>query len=727
GLGDNIYLGDRNGVRTPFQWSSEKNAGFSKANPQKLYQPVVVDPEYHYESVNASAQQANPQSLLWWLKRLISLRKRHRAFSRGALEFLSVENRKVLAFVRSWEDERLLVVANLSRFVQGAELDLSRWIGSSPVELFGRTELPPITERRYFLTLGPHAFYWFKLEPKASSRERIEVQPAAAPVLSVAESWEEVFQEPLRESLHRVLLAHVQRRPWFLGQRRRVSSVTIQDMLSVECGPSAVYAALLRAEHLEGDPETYFLPLAFAEEPRAGELQAKRPEAVVARIEGRSGAVAGTLHDGLANEELARVLVDAVGRHRRFRGPGVEIAGVPHGTHRASASEARDAQETVVWKAERANSAVVIGDRLVLKLFRRLEPGVHPEIELGRFLTDRGFTGAAPLLGWLEYRPAGREPLALGALQGYVPPEADGWSHTLDALGRFFERALRYHAEGRAPAAAGPSTLEAVRRDLPPAAQELLGTYVTTAQVLGRRTAEMHRALASVPEDPAFAPEPFTPFFQRSLFQSRRALASRALGVLEDEIAELSGPLAEEARRVVALREEILRRFRRCMDRRLTSLRIRCHGDFRLEQVICTGKDFIAIDFEGEPWRPLGERRLKRSALRDVAGMLLSFRHAAAASLEVGSLRPEDRTVLEPWADAWRDWVSVAYLKAYIEACADAPFLRLDPEELGCLLEAQILEKALSEIGDAPRRPRERLHVPLAAIQQALSSPPAGA
>src|SRR3954451_16415273 len=264
GMGDNIYLGDRNGVRTPMQWSSDRNAGFSDANPQKLYEPVVVDYEYHYEAVNVVAQQSNPYSLLWWMKRIIALRKRYQAFSRGTVEMLQPDNRKILAFIRRYEDEVILVVANLSRYVQFVELDLSAFEGLAPVELFGRSSFPPIREEGYVLTLGPHAFYWFALEPDPSRRApaRVRPEPTETPVLVVAGSWSELLHERGREALERALPAYLQARRWFAGKARQMRAVRLQEAVPLLGG--AAYVTILQVDYTEGDPDRYLVPLAHA-------------------------------------------------------------------------------------------------------------------------------------------------------------------------------------------------------------------------------------------------------------------------------------------------------------------------------------------------------------------------------------------------------------------------------------------------------------------------------
>ena len=265
GMGDNVYLGDRNGVRTPMQWSPDRNAGFSRANPQRLYLPIIIDPEYHYEALNVEAQQNNPHSLLWWTKRLIALRKRYQAFGRGTLEFLQPDNRKILAFLRRYQGECILIVANLSRFVQYVELDLSAFKGLTPVEMFGRVSFPPIGEVPYLLTLGPHGFFWFTLENPRVVAVEVTTPRAEIPTLEVDGPCEQIFHKDSQAALEALMLDYLPRRRWFGGKARQVRSITIPEMIRVPYDSSAASLTSVSIGYTEGDPEIYVLPLAIAE------------------------------------------------------------------------------------------------------------------------------------------------------------------------------------------------------------------------------------------------------------------------------------------------------------------------------------------------------------------------------------------------------------------------------------------------------------------------------
>ncbi len=451
GMGDNFYLGDRDGVRTPMQWSADRNAGFSRANPQRLYLPVIVDPEYHYEAVNVEAQESNRYSLLWWMRRLIALRKRHLAFSRGTIEFLEPENHRVLAFLRRHGDEALLVVANLSRFAQHLELDLSALAGMTPLELFGRSPFPRITERAYALTLGPHSFYWFSLvtEPAAFGRPRQRASGAApvepeVPAFAILGGWEEVLAARFKEGLENALAGLLPSRRWLAGKARTVSGVAIQE--AIPAGFCDAWFLLLRVDFTDAEPETYVLPIAFAPAGRSSFIRQLRQAAapwILLRLESDRPEGTGLLYDPLGDPGFSREMLAAIDRGGRFRGGQSDL--IVRTAPLFAELRGQGELEPAPLGMEQANSLIRYGDCLVLKLFRRLEPGINPDLEVGRFLTEETtFRNAPRVAGWLDVQPreAGAERFTLGILQEFVPNEEDAWRFTLDALGRFYERAL---------------------------------------------------------------------------------------------------------------------------------------------------------------------------------------------------------------------------------------------------------------------------------------------
>ena len=724
GMGDNIYLGDRNGVRTPMQWSADRNAGFSRANPQRLYLPVIIDPEHHYETVNVDAQQQNPASLLWWMKRLVLLRKNYQAFGRGSIEFLLPDNRKVLVFVRRLGDEIILVVANLSRFVNYVELDLSAYKGMVPVELFGHTRFPSIGELTYFLTLGPHAFYWFKLEQTRASEARAGIEGFEPPTLEVEGSWEAVLGGRPRTMLERSLPAYLLTCRWFGGKAQQIRSVKNVDVIPFPVDSATINLTTWAVDYIGGTPETYLLPLAYASGDRAFELRQSAPQALIAqlKIEGESGESEGILYDAMHEPGFLKSLLTALARGRRYKDTGAELLAQPSKVFRKLVGSTENPLEPLLIKRDQSNTSVAYGDRLMFKLFRRVTEGLNPDVEIGRFLTELEFAHVPPLAGHLELRKGRGEPATIGILQGLVANEGDAWRYTQDSLGYYFEEVLTRKVEVGAASLPNRSPVELAQQETPDLAKELIGTYLGSSCLLGQRTGEMHVALASDSKDPAFAPEPFTALYRRSLYQSMRSLADQSLGLLQKRLKRFPEEVQEHAAELLTLETEIFNRCRQLVERKIGGMRIRCHGDYHLGQVLYTGKDFVLIDFEGEPARSITERRLKRSPLRDVAGMLRSFNYAVLTKLRGGALRPEDAVQLKPWGRYWEFWISVSFLNGYFDVTRQSGLLPKTRDELNLLMNILLLDKAIYELNyELDNRP-DWVAVPIEGILELIKT-----
>jgi len=730
GMGDNFYLGDRNGVRTPMQWSADRNAGFSRANPQRLFLPIVIDPEYHYEAINVEAQQSNPDSLLWWMKRLMALRKRYKALSRGSIEFLYPENRKVLAFVRRFQEQNVLVVANLSRQAQYTSLDLTGFIGRVPVEVLGQAEFPVIDEAPYRITLGPYAFYWFSLE----SRQPVQVTEYKAPAevlvptLSVTGAWKDIFRHEIRLVLESTLLGHIRQRRWFGGKARHAWSAMVQDIIPLHYDSQTAYLTLLNIKYSEGEPETYLLPVAFASGEQAGVIASQSPQAIIAQLElrDRAAVAEGMIYDAMVTDDFRQALLDLITRRRHLQGEVGKITAHPTKVFRKLRGPANEILTSSLLSVEQSNTSALYGNRLMLKLLRRPEEGGSPEMEIGLYLTEKAsFPNAPPVAGVIEYQGRRQgEQMTLGVLHGYIRNEGDAWRYTLDSLGRFFEQVLAQPGR-QAPLPFGDSPLEISEENIPPLVEETIGTYLESARLLGQRTAELHLALASAMDDPNLNPEPYSVIYQRSLYHSLRGFAIRVLQLLRHNQKLLPKEVRGEAQKVLALEDSIISHYNKITGQKISAMRIRCHGDYHLGQVLYTGNDFVIIDFEGEPGRPLGERRIKRSPLRDVAGMIRSFHYASHVALRGQTstvLREEDQPVLEEWAQAWYLWVSAAFLKSYLELMADVPVLPKNRDELKITLDAFLIDKALYEVNYELNNRPDWVGVPLKGILQVLGA-----
>jgi maltose alpha-D-glucosyltransferase/alpha-amylase len=719
GMGDNYYLGDRNGVRTPMQWSADRNAGFSQANPQRLYLPVIIDPEYHYEAVNVDIQERNLSSLLWWMKRVIAMRKRFKAFSRGEIEFPSSDNTKVLAFVRSHGDQRILVVINLSRFSQVVELDLAKFSGHVPVEVFSQNRFPVIKDAPYVLTMGIHDYFWFVLKKEQVAAGAGEER--SIPELSAKKSWPTVLEGRQRLQLEDdVLPAYLRCVRWFGGKARNLQRVKIGEIIPLDKPDSLARILLLETTYTEGTPELYLLPLAFASGEWAAKLLNETPQCIVARLTVDESA--GVLYDAVYDESFRASLLAMISGRKRFHGRSGELAAYPGRRFRSLFTGSGAVPSSQVLKAEQSNTSLLYST-VILKLYRRLDEGQNPDPEIVRFLTERaGYEGTPAFGGSIEYLRRGSEPIVIGHLQQFVPNEGDAWTYSLDVAHQYFERVLSEPAGEHAVPPLPASLLDMNPAALPQKLHDLIGAlYLDMATVLGRRTGELHKALARGTGDPSFEPEPFSMLYQRSVYQSMRNLTRRTMQLLQKSLKRLPEQVQKRAVGIVGAEQDILAVFQSLLKTRITATKFRFHGDFHLGQVLRTGKDFFIIDFEGEPARALSERRLKRSPLRDVAGMIRSFHYAAHSALRsYGSIRPVDIEWLEAWAETWYVAVSGIYLNSYLFTVEESAFVPRDRKEFEILLRCFLLEKAVYEVGYELNNRPDWVAVPISGIERLL-------
>ncbi len=674
GMGDNIWLDDRDGVRTPMQWTAGTNGGFSDAAADGLYLPVIADPQYAPGAVNVEAQEANPHSLLWWMRHILALRQEHPVFGRGSIDFLHPENRRVLAYLREDEDETVLVVANLSRQMQSVALDLAGFSGRTPVDLLGGAHLAPITDGSYPLTLPAYGFAWLALSQPA--------QPSG--IATVAVDTGTPFDDPRAlRAIARALPQAIRDRRWFGAKSRAIQSLQVDDVIAIPEVPDA-RLLLATVAYNEGEPDAYLLPVRLVE-------HVDDPTGVLARLV-LPGGHERTLIDACHDTTAMSAILDAIANGSECVGR----LGSAHGTRTHAFDELRGSGllAPTLWRREGSNSSIVFGDRLMLKLFRRPAVGVNPDWELGRFLTDTaGYRHVPRTAGALEYTDAAGQRRTLGLLQELVANDGDARAEFMDGLRGFFATvAMSTHA---------PEDFAVRRHDweltglvAPALAHALFPDALARAHTLGVRTAELHLALASA-TDPDMAPIRFTPHYQRSLYQSTRQQLRHALSLLRRRRHLLEDEAGQHADRLLAHGDGVYARLDPVKDMRIEALRMRVHGDYHLEQVLVHGDDVVILDFEGEPSKSLPERRLRLSPLKDVAGMLRSFDYAARPALDALPHAASGREAAA--ATFWTTWVGAAFLEGYL-ATGGERLLPEGREASEALLRNFLLEKAAYEV-----------------------------
>ncbi|MHB1673251.1 MAG: maltose alpha-D-glucosyltransferase [Acidobacteriaceae bacterium] len=698
GMGDNIYLGDRNGVRTPMQWTADRNAGFSRAVPAKLYSPVVMDPIWGYEAINVEAQQGDSSSLLNWMRNLIALRKLFRVFGRGALKFLEPSNRKVLAYVRENGDEIVLCVANLSRFAQPAQLDLSEYDGMVPVEMLGYVEFPPVSRQPYAVTLAPYGFLWLELHP---SPDTAAVQPEdSALLLADAADWRSLLLDGnLRKLQESILPAYLPLQRWFGNKSDAVRRTSISDWGKIDRG-GAIFL-LVHVEYEAGEADRYFLPVAMAFGESARTLRDTFPASVLSNVLSPAGE--GVLYDATYDPHSCETWLNIIANSTTVELQQGSIQGAPSSALHGLMT--RDPQEKQLSPrrstAEQSNTSVLFGDRLIMKLFRHPEAGLNPDCEIGGFLTEQAhFSNIPPFGGSIEYVNRSDPPTTLCMVQGMVANQGDGWQWMSEELERYYENCVQKTIPAEElglPAVSTSAHLGVARAS--EFAREHAGVALDAVAVLGRRTAEMHLALASSTANIAFSPELLTKEYFDNLQASINAQAARAYDLLRRTMSGLADDTVEIAALLLSHRTRILDGLGVSNMDAMDGQRTRIHGDYHLGQVLRVKSDFVILDFEGEPARSLDVRRAKHSPLKDVAGMLRSFNYAAwAALMRYSSRRPEDQSKLEPWARLWDQSASAEFLHAYMQTMAGSHLVPAAPSAQWSLLDLYLLEKAFYEL-----------------------------
>lgn len=497
-------------------------------------------------------------------------------------------------------------------------------------------------------------------------------------------------------------------------------SVSLADCVAIRMPNSTALLTLASVEYSENKREMYFLPLLMNTNVSGVESSFSS----VIRIPGPNASAEILLFDGLGNKEFLALLLDCVRGNISHLGRTGEFEAKASSALEEQYPSSAVAPQVRVIKAEQSNTSIVYGERLILKLFRRVAEGTNPDLEIGRFLTQVAhFPCTPPFCGSLEYRTRDGKCFALGILQGFVSNRGDAWNSTTQFLTKLLVRSASSEMEDIA-LTENLSTANAKNYLSKELGSELL-EQVELMGLLGKRTAELHLALASSRSDQAFIPEPFTSEFRQKLEAALHDMTVANFEMLRSKSGELPEPLRDSVARTLALEDDVLLAFHSDLENDLSVLRIRIHGDYHLGQVLFTGSDFLIVDFEGEPAKSISERRMKRSPLQDVAGMLRSFQYAAnfalmAAKDKLGTLEAAGQERLR-LAKQWQSLAAGRFLESYKKTAGGASFVPQDADEFDRLLRLHLLEKTIYELGYELNNRPAWLAIPLEGIDELLN------
>jgi maltose alpha-D-glucosyltransferase/alpha-amylase len=726
GMGDNIYLGDRNAVRTPMQWNADRNGGFSRADPARLYAPVIMDSVYGYQAVNVEAQERSPHSLLSWMRRIITLRQQDPTFGRGAMEILRPLNRHVFAFIRRYESNNpILVVANLSRTVQGVSLDLARYAGMVPVEMAGGVALPRVTDAPYFVTLAPFGFFWLKLQREAPAHLGVapapipaEHEPDRSPLL-VGPEWSKLFDGSVRSVLERRhLLAYLQRQPW-MDRRASLTRTAIVDWGVVSDGDEPIFAVTAQAWFDDGADARYALLATITPGERGEEIAQQTPGAVIARL---AGARKGVMHARL-DVAAGRAALQAIAAARRAPLARGSLRALRLAAFDQAIDGAGPIERLAPWPAEpeRATSSVVFGERVFVKAVRRLWPGAHPGLEVEEWLNSTGaFAGVPMPIGVVDYAPRDGAAAPMILAHRFVPHQNDGWRHALGELTRYFDHIQSMGESPTAEEAIVPASTAVVPRG----ADQTVGSYLETAATVGRRAAELHVALATPAAAQRFGTGAMTDrdvaaLVDRVTSQWNRVktLISHEADVPEPARAQAAG-LAAHADALTALMAA------EAAHAAPGAITTRTHGSLDLAHVLMYERDVTFIGMAGAVSRSPAERCQLRSPLEDLATLLRSL-HAAPDTVVASraGTSPAELQNRQTWARWWKAATMASLLTAYRAAASSSLVLPADTRSATALVRLFAIEQWCEEILSALDSRPGWVAVPMAGLAELAAGP----
>lgn len=716
GMGDNHFLGDRDGVRTPMQWSYDRNAGFSKVNPQQLYLPVIIDSEYHYETVNVETEIANRSSLLWWMKRIIAMRKRFKAFSLGDIKFVRTNNSKVLTFLRVYKDEVILVVVNLSRFSQPVALDLHEYSNYVPEELFSSNDFPIISNEVYNMTMASHSHFWFLLK---EVKEKPDLASFELKRFALKKSWNELFASTnLKQLEEKVFPQFLKRMSWFVDREREIISVELINSIILDANKANYRILFLNVSFNSGSSQVYQVPVGVGYLTDISSKMQNFQESIICELTLLSRE--GALYDAISDLEFRSLLLRSFYGIKKGSNQSKNLKVYLDKDLKNIAREIDlENLSSRLINESSSNSCIVYEEKVFVKIFRRISCGYNPEVEISRYFSQLEQIGYVPkFLGTASYTFKENDETYLAFMQRYIPAQCGGEEYFTFKFKEFYEDCFLRMKSGNVNKF-GITDVDLKSHYF----NDVNHISVEIIELTAQRTAQMHSALAmNLSDDKDFKPESFSLLYQRSLCQSMGARARLVLEQLRNNISKLSVDDVKDAELVISFSKQIQQKYKKIIKFKLSAKKIRIHGDYRLQQLIFTGKDFVIIDFEGEVLKPLSERRLKRSALVDLASFLRSFHYVAYKTLLSDNNTPKhERFLVEKAADSWYSFIVDTFVNSYLSHKESFNYLPSSRKDVFMLISLYLLDRAIYELGHELEHRPEYVIVALRGVLHALS------
>ncbi|MFN8673024.1 MAG: maltose alpha-D-glucosyltransferase [Candidatus Sericytochromatia bacterium] len=675
GMGDNYYLGDRNGVRTPMQWDSSKNAGFSNIDQRELFLPVITNPEYHYESINVENSEKNSDSLLWFMKKLISARKTLISLTKGNFQIIHSNNNKVISFIRKYKDEVVLVIANFSKNPQSLKLYLSEYNTYVPEEVFGKSIFPTITKDPYNLSISELSFYWLQLT------KRTEKSTYNVSIIydSKDNKSKEVFEKKL--------LKNYLKKNELLDKKLSVKDIEILELIEMENILSFIY--VFKVYYNEDSPFIYIACISKKQIFDFNYLDNIPNETILIKINEK-------------NEK--EVFFDAF-EDINFRKTFFENSALEKNIKINNSNKIiKNTSNSWLIESSSKNYLVNYDNSKVLKIYKSFEFVSRSEIELIIFLNKKGFKYIPKISNIINYYNEGKK-AEIGVIQDFIINEGNFWDYSSKEISLFFEKILFKNINL-------DSNLD--KKNI---SSHINHFYINLIEKLANRVSEMHILLASDHEDINFAPEKFTFMYQRSIYQSVKSELKKVIENIENS-HYLTNPTIKG---FIKNKSKLIEIFKQVLSKNIDGLRIRNHGDFNLKQILFTGKDFVFVDFDGISIKAFSERKIKRSCLREIASLLRSFHYLAYTSIEKEcKKRFIDPNKFNSIAEILCNEIFKKFLDVYLLNLEKSNLIPKSKDETKMLLNILLINKFLSSVNYEIDKQSESVIIPIMGINNIL-------